>query len=389
MASQGMQSNSNESISNVLGRLFRIEPEHLVLEEVQHELLIRGVSVNGDRRTLTAELRRCIIEEERNPRARRLYEVGIPQEEFEYCNRNVSRLQGLLDNVNEDLSTHERFMSVMLHLHGRLVRIPSTSELDLSPVMYSVRKEYTAIHEGFIEKVQTYLQRQRSRRAMQDQNVQRNGLPNIEAVDIPIDRTTTNNVSTNETNGTGTTPRISNASNEANETNATPMTASSNPSSQQLDHITISSSVENDRASNAIDNNRVSEVNAHGNNYSPNNQLELHEPNNAASATAHNIREPRINRSADNRISENEARANVPFVPNQIFRDLSVMQMVEALEDRLSRMPMGTHATMHPNDLARLSQHFNRLSEEVIAPIHNRSSIIPSISVPSQFRITI
>lgn len=153
MAQQRMNVDWNSSFRTVFGRQFSIDPEYLLDNEIRYELLIRGVETNGERRELTALLRRCVSEERRSPGARQYYEVGPPSEEFEYCNRNIARLKSLLQQVSRDPISHDRFMTIFLHFEGRLNRIRSSQVLDLSQVVFSVNEELSTLFKKFCDRI--------------------------------------------------------------------------------------------------------------------------------------------------------------------------------------------------------------------------------------------
>lgn len=103
---------------------------------------------------MAARLRACISEEKRSPGAHAMYAVGAPDDEFQYCSRGMGRLRTLLQQVSLDPVTHERFMSVFLHLEGRLNRIPKVSQaLNLSDVIFQKNEEYSELFNEFVEKV--------------------------------------------------------------------------------------------------------------------------------------------------------------------------------------------------------------------------------------------
>lgn len=151
-----------QSFSNVLGKEFIIEPEYLKTEEIKHELRIRNESAGGDRRTLSARLRSCLAEERKEPGARAMYFYGNPGDEFQYCNENTGRLRGLLEQITPDPITHERFMSLFLHLEARLNRIPQVvNALNLSEAIFYRNEEYSGLYNEFVEKIKTMLNRVR------------------------------------------------------------------------------------------------------------------------------------------------------------------------------------------------------------------------------------
>lgn len=103
---------------------------------------------------MAARLRACISDEKRNPGAYAIYSIGVPGDEFEYCTRGTDRLRSLLKQVSLDPVTHDRFMTVFLHLEARLNRIPKmTNTLDLSQVIFNRNEEYSDIFNEFVQQV--------------------------------------------------------------------------------------------------------------------------------------------------------------------------------------------------------------------------------------------
>lgn len=121
----------NHSFHTVGDVQFYIEPEFLTLEEIQHELKIRQLNAEGDMRTASARLRAEILNEKRNPGAQKIISVGQSRNEFEVVNRSITKLRVYMDEVTLDPVSHTRFMSVWLHMMGRLNRIqdPSMSQV--------------------------------------------------------------------------------------------------------------------------------------------------------------------------------------------------------------------------------------------------------------------
>lgn len=147
----------------VLGRQFVIEPEYLLDDEIRYELSIRGYGSRGDRRTIAGQLRRYITDENRNPGTRRMYNVGNPTEEFEYVNRNIARLAQLLALVTADPTSHDRFMTLLIHLRGRLNRIVPPPSLDMSQIIHSVNAEIAEVFGEFVNQLTNIMSRPRQR----------------------------------------------------------------------------------------------------------------------------------------------------------------------------------------------------------------------------------
>lgn len=103
---------------------FIIHPEYLEDEEIQYELTIRKAMFAGGRRELAARLRTAINSEQTENRQAPLIAYSVPSNELKHCENQIPVLREMLDMVNPDISTKNRFMSKYLHLEGRLNRIP-------------------------------------------------------------------------------------------------------------------------------------------------------------------------------------------------------------------------------------------------------------------------
>lgn len=113
---------------------------------------------NGDRRTLSLRLKKAIAHERSVPGARLMCRVGTPQQEFEYVNGSIPRLRTCLDEVSTDMVSHHRFMSLLLHLEGRLNRIEAYRDnLNLSEVIFSVNEEISSFYNEFLEKLRSFV----------------------------------------------------------------------------------------------------------------------------------------------------------------------------------------------------------------------------------------
>lgn len=160
----------NHSFHTVGDVQFYIEPEFLTLEEIQHELKIRQLNAEGDMRTASARLRAEILNEKRNPGAQKIISVGQSRNEFEVVNRSITKLRVYMDEVTLDPVSHTRFMSVWLHMMGRLNRIQDPS---MSQVIYSVNQELEGIYNAFLNRIRTLL-RFRQRNTQHSNNVDTN-----------------------------------------------------------------------------------------------------------------------------------------------------------------------------------------------------------------------
>lgn len=105
--------------------------EHLATGEIKNELRARGLDASGERRTIAARLRDVLNFRKKNPGAAKIYPTGVPSYELEYITRTMEKLRGLLNQVSLEVFTHEKFMTLFIHMEGRLRRIPSRDkELD-------------------------------------------------------------------------------------------------------------------------------------------------------------------------------------------------------------------------------------------------------------------
>lgn len=377
---QDLDNDFNLSVMTVLGRQFVIEPEYLIDEEIKYELNIRGYGSQGDRRTLAGQLRRYIADENRNPGARRIYNVGNPTDEFEYVSRNVERLTQLLGLVTADPTSHDRFMSLLIHLRGRLNRIIPPPDLDLSQVVYSVNAEIAEVYGEFVTQLTNIMSRSRQRVCHQGN---RNEQSNFQGIrnnirgrgerpsSTPAQFSAIGEVSNEDTNVTNS---LSMGRNEQLATNR-----ASNP---DIEHITIQSSVENSRITTTDESNTNNNTTNHGeatnNNGSTNHnnanrgQFEANASNgNVPSIT---IRSPSATNNGEitnEQSNDDGQQANATFRPSQIYRDpyRSTIQFLDGMMRRLERVSLGTHATLHGDDQYRHSQRFNRTTEGIITPI--------------------
>lgn len=150
-----LRGNKSSDISQtIMGTEFVVEPEYLSNEEIKYELRIRGIGAEGNRRTITQRLRQTINEERTSPGAIRFISVGVPSQEYELVSKSIGRLQTLLSQVTNEDETQQRFMSVFLHLEGRLNRIAKVANgLDLTNVIFNTNETFSGLYHEFTEKI--------------------------------------------------------------------------------------------------------------------------------------------------------------------------------------------------------------------------------------------
>lgn len=119
---------ANVSLQRAISQQYDIQPEYLGLEELEHELCIRGRDPRGDHRALGSRLRPTLSQERNDPNVKQLRSVGSPDQEFDNCRRQMTRLRVLLAQVTHEPHTHERFMTPFLHVEGRLNRLTWPNE---------------------------------------------------------------------------------------------------------------------------------------------------------------------------------------------------------------------------------------------------------------------
>lgn len=154
MLLQRSTSENNNSFAAVFEKEFHIEPEYLENEEIKHELRVRNINGNGDRRTITGRLRACLLEEQKSPGAHALYPVGAPADEFQHCAHGYERLKASLPQVTLDPITHDRFMTIFLHFEGRLNRIKRKDKhLNLTDIIFQKNEQFSDLFNEFVQKV--------------------------------------------------------------------------------------------------------------------------------------------------------------------------------------------------------------------------------------------
>lgn len=156
-------SQTGDSEPNIL---YIIEPEYLMINEITHELQIRGFTPQGDRRAMSGALRTAIAHERRNPGAHSFHRVGLANQEFDYCNQSIPRLTTLLQQINPDTVSHDRFMTSFMHIESRLNRIERvTAEHNLTDMIRSVNAKLESLHQQFISRIRGYAYPNRNRDA--------------------------------------------------------------------------------------------------------------------------------------------------------------------------------------------------------------------------------
>lgn len=127
MASNSPTNRVNHSIHNVSGTKFVIQPEYLNNDEIKYELRLRGLSVQGERRGISASLRDVLIMETLN-QGKPLNPFNFtcaPAEEFRYMRANFENLKSRLENVNRSAESQNNFMTLWLHMSGRMGNLVS------------------------------------------------------------------------------------------------------------------------------------------------------------------------------------------------------------------------------------------------------------------------
>lgn len=327
---------SNHSFMTMCGKQFVIEPEYLYDAEIEHELRIRGDDAQGDRRVLSAKLRRCIAEEHRNPGARVMYRIGLPPTEFEYCNRGTDRLRAMLEGVTRDPVTHDRFMTVLLHLEGRLNRIDESPTLNLSQVIYSLNEEYSDLYNNFVQRIKALYQPAHCRI---NQENPRTNASQIESVSTQRDESTIVNVDDSASVITG---QLNNNCSNIPTTRVQPIEIQVNAGNAGVVNSN-GSHIERERENNTI---RDREI-----------------PN------MHNNRALQV---TDNNNNLQSGIGNNGQNPNAINDGV---QMLSYILHRLERMSLGQHGTMNHDDNARMSQHFGDIITPIQTSFENRNSM--------------
>lgn len=125
MATARSPISGNHSFTNTNGTPYGIQPENLDIAEIRYELNLRGIEVHGERRTLSARLRDCLVQEVRNgcrPLQPFKY-TCTTNEELRYMRANFDNLRSRLEGVNRTVESQNNFMSLLLHISGRLTNL--------------------------------------------------------------------------------------------------------------------------------------------------------------------------------------------------------------------------------------------------------------------------
>lgn len=139
------------------GAEYFIHPEYLDEEELQYELRIRHELVQGNRRDLSARLRKVIKEEQRNEREVPLTCYSAPSLEIDLCKSKVPQLKTILSAVDKDFESQNRYMTKHLHVEGRLNRIPKVgANMDTSHVIFSVNEMLSECYHEFCAKIRGF-----------------------------------------------------------------------------------------------------------------------------------------------------------------------------------------------------------------------------------------
>lgn len=152
---------------------FIIHPEVLTEDEIEYELIIRGELIAGNRRELTAKLRSMISQEQKAIRQKPIAAYSVPSEELQYCENQIPVLRELLDTVDPEISTQNRFMSKFLHLEGRLNRIPKTNTAhDITGGVYATNEKLSEFYNEFCAKITGFRKTKKTRQ----ENAQEQGM---------------------------------------------------------------------------------------------------------------------------------------------------------------------------------------------------------------------
>lgn len=159
---------------NLFPRPFVIEPEFLMANEIQHELKARGLNAQGENRIISEGLRKAISHEQRDSTAVRLITSDNATGDFEYVNANKARVDATIRGVTLDPVTQNRFMSVFLHLDGRIQRVPHhDGTTDVTMLSHELSDQLQDKYQAFVSKVR--LLKSKHRRANPNAIIHDNG----------------------------------------------------------------------------------------------------------------------------------------------------------------------------------------------------------------------
>lgn len=151
MAVQHSIGGAQASFRTVDDIVFTIEPEYLNDDELDHELRIRTLPVSGDRRDKTKRIRDAIKNEDENQGAFGFAIVGTPTTELNYAQGAIERLQYFLESVNRETETQQRFMSIFIHVEGRLKRVNIRENVDESNRAFGLLERLYELHAIFVQ----------------------------------------------------------------------------------------------------------------------------------------------------------------------------------------------------------------------------------------------
>lgn len=144
--------NSSHEIHDI-GEFF-INPEYLTDEELQYELRIRSELIQGNRRELSARLREIIKQERSKEREVPLTCYSVPSQELNLCAGQLNILEDLLNSVDADAASHNRYMTKHLHLEGRVNRIPkANTKHDITNGVFGLNERMSDMYNEFIAKI--------------------------------------------------------------------------------------------------------------------------------------------------------------------------------------------------------------------------------------------
>lgn len=133
---------------------FAMQPEYLRDDEIAYELVIRNEFESGNRRVLSQKLREIIKDEQAGKREVPCTGYSVPSEELQHCDHEIQALRGLLDIVNQDIGTQNRFMSKYIHLEGRVNRIPKNKNThNITDKVFSLNEKLSELNGAFHAKI--------------------------------------------------------------------------------------------------------------------------------------------------------------------------------------------------------------------------------------------
>lgn len=154
MATALRRSDGNEGDRLFNDKEFRIEPEYLDSEEIKTELRMRNLDACGGRRAITDRLRQALSKEKLQGQQPQFIRIGLASKEMEYVAKRIPYLLESIATITLDPTSHDRFMSMFLHVDGRLQRIPQKEgNLNLSTHIFEAHEKLGEIYHRFLSKV--------------------------------------------------------------------------------------------------------------------------------------------------------------------------------------------------------------------------------------------